>query len=43
MDEATLATIKKKSLTGIIALTSRTFLLQIIAIGATFLDRKSVV
>lgn len=37
MQELDIAQIKKKSLTGIIALTSRTFLLQIIAFGATFL------
>lgn len=37
MEEIDIATIKKKSLTGILALTSRTFLLQIIAFGSTFL------
>ena len=37
MEEIDIATIKKKSLTGILALTSRTFLLQLIAFGATFL------
>ncbi len=37
MEEIDIALIKKKSLTGILALTSRTFLLQIIAFGATFL------
>ncbi len=37
MEEIDIALIKKKSISGIIALTSRTFLLQIIAFGATFL------
>ena len=37
MDEANIEAIKKKSATGIVALTSRTFLLQLIAFGATFL------
>ncbi len=37
MNEQDLAVIKKKSLSGIVALTSRTFLLQIIAFGATVL------
>lgn len=37
MEKPDIALIKKKSLKGIIALTSRTFLLQIIAFGATFL------
>ncbi|MBI5620107.1 oligosaccharide flippase family protein [Candidatus Gottesmanbacteria bacterium] len=37
MNEADLAVIKKKSLSGIVALTSRTFVLQLIAFGATFL------
>ncbi len=37
MEEIDIATIKKKSLTGILALTSRTFLLQIIAFASTFL------
>lgn len=37
MNEQDLAAIKKKSLSGIVALTSRTFLLQGIAFGATFL------
>ncbi|MFH0749578.1 MAG: oligosaccharide flippase family protein [Candidatus Gottesmanbacteria bacterium] len=37
MEEIDIATIKKKSLTGILALTSRTFLLQLIAFGSTFL------
>ncbi len=37
MEELDIATIKKKSLRGILALTSRTFVLQIIAFSATFL------
>jgi O-antigen/teichoic acid export membrane protein len=37
MEEIDIATIKRKSLAGIMALTSRTFVLQIIAFGATFL------
>jgi len=37
MEEIDIAAIKKKSLRGIAALTGRTFLLQIIAFGATFL------
>ena len=37
MNEQDLAAIKKKSFSGIVALTSRTFLLQVIAFGATFL------
>ncbi len=37
MDETNIESIKKKSVTGILALTSRTFLLQLIAFGATFL------
>lgn len=37
MEEIDIATIKKKSLTGILALTSRTLLLQIIAFASTFL------
>ncbi len=37
MEEIDIAIIKKKSLVGIVALTSRTFMLQIIAFGATFL------
>ncbi|MBI5449528.1 oligosaccharide flippase family protein [Candidatus Gottesmanbacteria bacterium] len=37
MNEQDLATIKKKSLSGIVALTSRTFALQVVAFGATFL------
>jgi O-antigen/teichoic acid export membrane protein len=37
MEEIDIATIKKKSMTGIVALTSRTFLLQLVAFGATFL------
>ena len=37
MEEIDIATIKKKSLTGILALTSRTFLLQIIGFASTFL------
>lgn len=37
MDEVDIALIKKRSLHGILALTSRTFLLQIIAFIATFL------
>lgn len=37
MEEIDIATIKKKSLTGILALTSRTFLLQLIGFGSTFL------
>src|SRR5438046_6422720 len=36
MEEIDIALIKKKSLSGILALTSRTFILQIIAFGATF-------
>lgn len=37
MEEIDIALIKKRSLTGIVALTSRTFVLQLIAFGATFL------
>ncbi len=37
MDELDIAAIKRKSLSGIVALTSRTFLLQVIAFAATFL------
>lgn len=37
MEEIDIALVKKRSLTGVIALTSRTFLLQIIAFIATFL------
>jgi O-antigen/teichoic acid export membrane protein len=37
MEEIDIATIKKKSLSGVLALTSRTFVLQIIAFVATFL------
>jgi len=37
MDEINIEAIKKKSVTGILALTSRTFILQLIAFGATFL------
>jgi len=37
MEDIDIATIKKKSMTGIVALTSRTFLLQLVAFGATFL------
>jgi O-antigen/teichoic acid export membrane protein len=37
MEEIDIASIKKKSLSGIVALTSRTFILQIIAFAATFL------
>lgn len=37
MQDVDIALIKKKSLTGVIALTSRTFLLQIVAFFATFL------
>jgi len=37
MDKLTIEEIKKKSVKGIVALTSRTFILQIIALGATFL------
>src|SRR3989344_8407622 len=37
MNEVDIALIKKKSIAGIIALTSRTFLLQLVAFGATFL------
>ncbi|MCL4359729.1 oligosaccharide flippase family protein [Patescibacteria group bacterium] len=37
MEEIDIAAIKKKSLSGIVALTSRTFFLQIVAFGATFL------
>ena len=36
MDEINIEAIKKKSVTGILALTSRTFLLQLIAFAATF-------
>lgn len=37
MEDVDIALLKKKSLTGIVALTSRTLVLQIIAFGATFL------
>ncbi len=37
MEELDIAFIKKKSISGVIALTSRTFLMQIIAFSATFL------
>lgn len=37
MVEMDITAIKKRSLTGIVALTSRTFLLQLVAFGATFL------
>ena len=37
MEEIDIALVKKKSLTGIVALTSRTFLLQVVAFVATFL------
>jgi O-antigen/teichoic acid export membrane protein len=37
MEEIDIASIKRKSLSGIVALTSRTFFLQIIGFGATFL------
>lgn len=37
MEEIDIATIKNKSLKGIFALTSRTFILQLVAFGATFL------
>ncbi|HUD20193.1 MAG TPA: oligosaccharide flippase family protein [Patescibacteria group bacterium] len=37
MEEIDIALIKKKSLSGIVALTSQTFLLQLIAFGATLL------
>jgi PST family polysaccharide transporter len=37
MEEIDIALVKKRSLTGVIALTSRTFLLQVIAFIATFL------
>lgn len=37
MEEAEIARIKKRSLTGVVALTSRTFILQIISFSATFL------
>jgi len=37
MEEIDIALVKKRSLTGVIALTSRTFLLQVIAFAATFL------
>lgn len=37
MEEIDIALIKKRSLTGIVALTSRTFILQAIAFAATFL------
>lgn len=37
MSDIDIEGIKKKSLVGIVALTSRTFILQLIAFGATFL------
>lgn len=37
MEEIDIALIKQKSISGIVALTSRTFILQLIAFGATFL------
>jgi PST family polysaccharide transporter len=37
MEEIDIALVKKRSLTGVVALTSRTFLLQVIAFIATFL------
>ncbi len=37
MEETDIQSIKKRSLIGIIALTSRTFLLQLVAFGSTFL------
>lgn len=37
MDEIDVPTIKKRSVSGVIALTSRTFFLQIVSFGATFL------
>lgn len=37
MEDVDIALIKKRSLTGVVALTSRTFILQIIAFAATFL------
>src|SRR3989344_1157021 len=37
MSEIDIAILKKKSLSGIVTLTSRTFLLQLVAFGATFL------
>ena len=37
MEEIDIAIIKKKSLSGIVALTSQTFLVQVIAFGATLL------
>ncbi len=37
MEEIDIAMVKKRSLTGVVALTSRTFLLQVIAFAATFL------
>ncbi len=37
MEEIDIALVKKRSLTGVVALTSRTFLLQVIAFAATFL------
>jgi O-antigen/teichoic acid export membrane protein len=36
MEEIDIALVKKRSLTGVVALTSRTFLLQVIAFAATF-------
>jgi len=37
MEEIDIALIKKRSLTGVVALTSRTFILQVISFAATFL------
>ncbi len=37
MEEIDIASIKRKSLSGVVALTSRTFILQLIAFAATFL------
>ena len=36
-EDIDIALIKKRSLTGVVALTSRTFILQVIALSATFL------
>ncbi len=37
MEDIDIALIKKRSLTGVVALTSRTFILQVISFAATFL------
>ena len=37
MEDVSLEVIKQKSIKGILALTSRTFVLQVIAFGGTFL------